>query len=165
MTNPTDNLCRMCGGKGKAVKPVTIESLLTEDALVRVSNPDGFRFCLTPSCEVAYYRPGTEERFLRQDVRVRIGLKETDSPRPVCYCFDHTVEEIEADVATTGTSRIPDEIVDKCRQGLDRCPTTNPKGSCCLGDVKGVVQAAQALRPEDPFAVTGSRCCDDEDRS
>ncbi len=115
MTNPANSSCRVCGEKGKTVKPVTIESLLTEDALDRVSDTDGFRFCLTPSCEVAYYRPGTEERFLRQDVRVRIGLKETGSPRPVCYCFQHTVEEIEAEVAATGTSRIQDEIVDKCR--------------------------------------------------
>ena len=165
MTISTKDLCPVCGGKGKAVKPVTVGSLLTEDALVRVSNPDGFRFCLTPSCEVVYYRPGTEERFLKQDVRVRIGLKEVYSPQSVCYCFGHTVEEIEADVRATGTSRIPDEIANKCRQGLDRCPTTNPKGSCCLGDIKRVLQAALASRPEDSCEVAGSRCCDQEDQS
>ena len=98
MSISKNNLCPVCRGKGKAVEPVTIESLLTEAALARVSNPNGFRFCLTPSCEVAYYRPGTEERFLRRDVRVRIGLKEAESPRTVCYCFEHTVEEIEMDV-------------------------------------------------------------------
>ncbi len=162
MTNPANSSCRVCGEKGKTVKPVTIESLLTENAMGRVSNPDGFRFCLTPSCEVAYYRPGTEERFLRRDVRVRIGLKEVESPRTVCYCFEHTVEEIKTDVATTGTSSIPDEIVEKCRQGLDRCPTTNPHGSCCLGTVKGVLQAALASRSGDPCEVTGGSSCRDE---
>ena len=166
MTNPANSSCRVCGEKGKTVKPVTIESLLTENAMGRVSNPDGFRFCLTPSCEVAYYRPGTEERFFRRDVRVRIGLKEVESPQTVCYCFEHTVEEIETDVATTGTSSIPDEIVEKCRQGLDRCPTTNPQGSCCLGNVKGVMQAVLASRSGDPCEVTGgSPCRDGKDRS
>ncbi len=152
MAISNSNLCPVCDGKGKAVKQVTIESLLTKEALDRVSDPDDLRFCLTPSCDVAYFHPGTGERLLRQDVRVRIGLKETEPPRPVCYCFDHTVEEIEADVASTGTSRIPDEIAEKCRRGLDRCAETNPQGSCCLGNVRRALKAAQAsrLREEGP---------------
>ncbi len=149
MTISKSNLCPVCGGKGKGVKRVTIESLLTEEARLRVASPDNFRFCPTPTCDVAYFRPGNGERFVRQDVRVRIGLKETEPPRSVCYCFHHSVEEIEAEVAATGTSRIPDQIADKCRQGLDRCEETNPKGSCCLGDVRRAVNEAQGRRPEE----------------
>src|SRR3989338_4491592 len=52
-------------------------------------------------------------------------------PPPVCYCFNHTVEEIEAGVVRTGTSGIPDEITENCRKGLDRCEETNPPGPCC----------------------------------
>ena len=162
MTIPS-NLCPVCGSKGKAVKRVTIESLLTEEALDRVSSADDFRFCATPTCDVAYFRPGNGERFVRQDVRVRIGLKETESPRPVCYCFDHTVEEIEADVASTGTSRIPDEIVDACRRGLDRCAETNPQGTCCLGNVRAILKSAQARSCA--AASSASPGCCVEDRS
>jgi len=117
---------------------------VTEEALARAGRTDGFRFCAEPSCDVAYFHPETGERFLRSDVRVRIGQKEITPPRLVCYCFDHTVEEIEAQVAETGTSRIADDITEKCRQGLDRCEETNPQGSCCLGDVRGVLKESQA---------------------
>jgi hypothetical protein len=144
----------VCGGKGKAVKPVTIQSLLTENAKANISSVEGFRFCTTPSCEVAYFRSETGEQFLRRDVRVRIGLKETKSPRPICYCFDHTVEDIAAEVVATGSSSIADAITEKCRQGLDRCPETNPQGSCCLGNVRKVVAEAQAKNPA--FASTTS---------
>ena len=157
------SVCPACGGKGKAVKRATIESLLTAEALGRVSSPDGLRFCATPTCDVAYFRAGTDERFGRQDVRVRIGLKESEPPRPVCYCFDHTVEEIEADVAATGTSQILDAITEKCRQGLDRCAETNPQGSCCLGNVRGVLRAAQAQSCD--AASSASPGCCVEDRS
>ncbi|QOJ02244.1 MAG: cation transporter [Planctomycetia bacterium] len=126
------------------MKPVTIESLVSEAARTRARRTDGFRFCSTPSCDVAYFQPDTGERFLRSDVRVRIGQKETGSPRPVCYCFGHTIEEVESEVAHTGTSRIPDEITEKCRQGLDRCEETNPQGACCLSNVRQALKNAQA---------------------
>lgn len=136
--------CPSCGKKGRAVKPITVESLVTEKARARVGHADGFRFCAEPSCDVAYFRPETGDRIVRSEVKIRIGQKETAPPRPICYCFNHTVEEIEAEVAKTGTSRIPDEITEKCRQGLDRCEETNPQGACCLGAVRQVLLAAQA---------------------
>lgn len=136
--------CPSCGSKGRPVKPITVESLVTEKARARAGRSDGFRFCPEPSCDVAYFQPESGDRFLRTDVRVPIGQKETTPPRTVCYCFDHTVEEIETDVVRTGTSRIPDEIAGKCRQGLDRCEETNPQGACCLGNVRRVLKEAQA---------------------
>jgi len=126
------------------VKPVTIESLVAESARSRVGRVEGFRFCPDPSCDVAYFNPGTGQRFRRADVKVRIGQKETPPPRTVCYCFNHTVEEIEADVERTGTSLVPDEITEKCRRGLDRCEETNPQGACCLGNLRRVLKEAQA---------------------
>ena len=129
-------LCPLCGNKGKTVKRITIESLLTDEAKGRVSSRDGFRFCPMRTCEVSYFHPQTGKRFLCRDVRVRIGQKQTQAPRPICYCFNHTIEEIEAEVAETGTSKIPDAITEKCRQGLARCEETNPQGSCCIADVR-----------------------------
>ena len=139
-------LCPSCSNKGRSVKPITIESLVTETARARVGLTDGFRFCAEPSCDVAYFHLESGDRFMRSDVNVRIGQKETSAPRPVCYCFDHTVEDIADEVAKTGTSKIADEITQKCRQGLDRCEETNPQGACCLGNVRQAVrmQVAQA---------------------
>lgn len=101
--NERKMFCPSCGKKGRLVKPVTVESLLTEEARTRAGRTEGFRFCAEPSCDVAYFHPESGDRFLRADVKVRIGQKETSPPRPICYCFDHTVEEIENEVAQTGT--------------------------------------------------------------
>ena len=126
---------------------------------------DGFRFCAEPSCDLAYYRPQTEDRVYRKDVSVRIGQKETTAPRPLCYCFGHTIEDIEAQVAVTGTSTIPDEITAKCRQGLDRCEETNPQGSCCLGSARKVREDAEARRASGtsaavaPLSGHADDCC------
>ncbi len=155
--------CPSCGTKGRPVKPVTIESLVFEEARRRVGRPDGFRFCVEPSCEVAYFQPETGARISKAEVRVRIGQKTTDPPRPICYCFDHTVEEIEAEVLATGTSKVADDIAEKCRQGLHRCEETNPQGSCCLGNVRRAVKGAQERARAVPAAVAASgeaeNCC------
>jgi len=137
-------LCPSCSHKGRSVKPITIESLVKEDARTRADRTEGFRFCAEPTCDVAYYHLETGHLFRRTDVKVRIGQKETTSPRPVCYCFGHTVEEIEEEVRKTGSSRLPDDITQKCRQGLEHCEETNPQGSCCLGNVRQVLKTAQA---------------------
>jgi copper chaperone CopZ len=145
--------CPACGKKGKAVKPITIESLVVEEARRRVGRSDGFRFCAETACDVAYFHPETGARIARDEVKVRIGQKETAAPRPVCYCFHHTVEEIEAEVAATGTSKVADDITDKCRQGLDRCEETNPQGACCLGNVRRAMKDAQERSASAPATV------------
>lgn len=153
--------CPSCGSKGKPVKPITIESLVIEEARIRAGRADGFRFCAEPSCGVAYFHPVTGARIARSEVRVRIGQKETEPPRPVCYCFDHTVEEIEAEVARTGTSRVGDDIAENCRQGLDRCEETNPEGACCLGNVRRTEKEAQArqLGASSTVAAPSAQSC------
>lgn len=152
----TDLLCPSCGGKGRPVKPITIESLVTKPARTRAGRSDGFRFCAEPSCEVVYYHAESGQKIHRCDVKVRVGQKETTPPRPVCYCFDHTVEQIEAEVKETGTSRIPDSIAEQCRQGLDRCEETNPQGACCLANVRRALKDAQAKLGRDAPVAVGS---------
>lgn len=73
--------CPSCSRKGKRFKPVTIRSLLVDQALSRATRLDGFYFCAEPRCEVAYFQPESGERFLRVDVHVRIGQKEMESPK------------------------------------------------------------------------------------
>lgn len=154
--------CPSCGGAGKPVKPITIESLVVDAARARVGRTDGFRFCAEPSCAVAYFHPATGAQIAKSEVLVRIGQKATEEPRPVCYCFEHTVEEIEAEILATGTSKVTDEITEKCRQGLDRCEETNPQGSCCLGNVRRVMKEAQEAagnRPTVPATAGAPESC------
>jgi len=158
-THPSTHVrCPSCGGEGRSVKPVTLESLVADETRVRVGGTDGFRFCAEPGCDVAYFHAQSGQTIVREEVRVPIGQKETSPGRTVCYCFGYTAAEVKEQVAATGTSVIPDEIGAKCKQGLDRCDETNPQGTCCLGNVRRVLRDAQArIDAGPPSSVSSER--------
>ena len=88
--------CPTSGTPGRAVKPVTVRSLVLERRRVEADRRPWF-FCDAADCDVVYFT-ADGARLITADLNVRVGLKETGPPRPVCYCFGHTLEEIEADV-------------------------------------------------------------------
>jgi hypothetical protein len=50
--------------------------------------------------------------------------------KKICYCFDHTDEDIIADVkANRGESTIEKRIAEAKRRKLCRCEIKNPKGT------------------------------------
>ncbi len=144
---------------GKRVERITLESLLLPEYLPRIGSGQWF-FCPEPGCEVVYF--DAEGHHLdKSALSVRVGTKENQAPRPVCYCFGHSFEEIQAEVAATGTSTIPDSITEMCRQGLHECERKNPQGTCCLGNVRAVLREAQASASASPSKLEGERdCCE-----
>lgn len=132
--------CPSCGQRGRRVKPVTLASLVSEGTPV---GEGIYRFCRTQGCDVVYFSEGGAAPIPVSSMRVRVGQKETAADRPICYCFGHSAAEVVAEVEATGTSSIPDQITEHCRRGEDRCPETNPQGSCCLGNVRAVLKEAQ----------------------
>jgi hypothetical protein len=155
-------LCPSCREKGLPVGAVTLDILLTVERLLEAYSTEGFRFCRTRECEVVWYRSEGNTLHRVDDVSVRVGQKETAPDRPVCYCFDFAADQIEEEVASAGVSVIPDDIEERCRQGLDRCEETNPQGVCCLGNVRRVMKEAQAKRaartaPQAP--AVAAACC------
>ncbi len=145
-------VCPRCGATGKAVKRVTLESLLKGDALTR-SGSDVYRFCPNERCEVVYFAEGGGRIFPKSDLNVRVGIKETVAPRPVCYCFNHTIEEINDEIRLTGKTAVQDDIKTRMRAAC-WCETKNPQGSCCLSTVTRYVKAA--LNPEGDCAALAS---------
>src|SRR2546425_11129650 len=89
----TNALCPVAGKRGKPVPLVTLRSLvLPEDAAV-VEGREWF-FCGLPDCAVVYFTH--DGRTLEKSaLKVRVGLKEKEAPRPVCYCVGYTVESIQ----------------------------------------------------------------------
>lgn len=136
--------CPSCGDRGKGIKPVTLESLLTASGLAEAGELDAYWHCPAPRCDVAYYGPASGQTLSKALVSVRIGTKETEGPRPVCYCFEHTWESIEDDLREAGTTEVVEIITAHCRKGEDRCPETNPQGSCCLGNVRRAIKEGKA---------------------
>lgn len=149
-----DTHCPSCRNKGKGgLKPVTMQSLLTVD-LSEAGELDDYRHCPAPDCDVAYYSPETGKTLSKDLVKVRIGTKEAEAPRPVCYCFQHTWESIEADLRETGKTDVVERITEHCRKGEDRCPEMNPQGACCLGNVRrAVTEVKTKLEIADGFTV------------
>lgn len=134
--------CPRCGAVGKVVRDETIRAILKpgqSERLVAVER----RFCRTPSCAVLYY--DADGRVIEKSAAsVRIGVKETEDPIPLCYCFEFTRAHVRREVAETGDSTIPDRIDAEIRAGRCACERKNPSGACCLGDVRKAVKEAQA---------------------
>ena len=57
----------------------------------------------------------------------------------ICYCFEYTESDIEADIIKHGKSAIEERIQEEKKAGGCQCKTKNPKGIWCLGDVHRVV--------------------------
>lgn len=126
--------CPECGARGKDVGLVTLEHLLTPEALRRLDRGASYRFCATRDCDTVYYADGLLP-FHQADLTVRVGLKAKEPPVPVCYCFGFTEDHIAAQLASTGRSTIAQEITARVKAGECACEVKNPQGSCCLGNV------------------------------
>ena len=136
-------LCLLCGKKGKLVKAITVDSLVSAETCQELSTSEGFRFCSTQSCSIAYYNSENNEQISKENITVRVGQKEAFADRSICYCFHHTAQEIEEDFIENASSTILDDIKEKCKQGQDKCAENNPQGSCCLGNVNAVLKPLQ----------------------
>ena len=137
-----ETACPRCGAVGKVVGDETVRAILKPgqaEPLVAVER----RFCRTPSCAVLYY--GADGRVVEKGAAsVRVGVKETEDPVPLCYCFEFTRAHVRREVAETGDSTIPDRIDAEIRAGRCACERKNPSGACCLGDVRKAVKEAKA---------------------
>jgi hypothetical protein len=131
--------CPSCGSRGRTIEAITLDALLHAPAQ---RPPGAWRFCRQRTCPVVYYNTDDGSQLRVQALRVRVGQKDTAPDRPVCYCFGYSADDLITELRATGDSTIPDAIAAACRRGEDRCPETNPQGSCCLGNVRAVIEAA-----------------------
>ena len=102
-----------------------------------------WRFCETPGCEVVYFSPETNRTFHKNQLTVRVGIKETEAPHPLCYCFGHSLESLGAEWEGTGRLDSVEAIRTAVKKGRCRCDQMNPSGACCLGEVMKVAKAIQ----------------------
>jgi hypothetical protein len=168
-------VCPVSGTKGKAVKVVTLQSLIKPEYQHRVTEGP-YRYCAAQGCDVVYFAEDGSHVFTMGELKVLVGVKETGAPRPICYCFNHTVEEVFDEIRWTGKSTVPDDIKSRLNdEGCD-CEHTNPQGSCCLGVVlsfvkdgvkrfaTGVTDASaetfeDCCQPGPPIAASPESCC------
>lgn len=136
------NNCPNCGQKGQPVQIKTLKQIVQPSKL-EVVNKSGFQFCRSKLCEVVYFHPDGD-RLGKSDARVRVGLKETQDPISLCYCFGFTEAMVREELFKTGRCTIPERIKAEVKAENCACEFRNPKGSCCLGDVTASVKRLSA---------------------
>jgi len=107
--------------------------------------PTRYRFCAVPGCDVVYFAEDGSHVLTRSDLVVRVGIKETEAPRPICYCLGYSVEDMIEEIRLTGRTTVPDRIRSILETEGCHCETANPQGSCCLGTALAV---AEQLTPQ-----------------
>ena len=142
--------CPRCSQPGQPVALQTLKHQVKPDHLQTVE-AGSFNFCRTAACDVVYFN-GTGIALAKADVRQRIGLKETEDPVPVCYCFGFTEAMIREEIQATGRCTISQRITAEVKAGNCACEIRNPQGSCCLGNVnaavKRMMRAAEVETPQ-----------------
>ena len=120
----------------------TVQSLTRKESLPDAGEEPWF-FCETPDCANVYVSGSGMHRVSKRGLTVRVGIKETDDPVPVCYCFGFDRAAIRKDIRETGNTEIQEEISRRVKAGECRCETMNPSGRCCLGTVVREIQLAR----------------------
>ena len=86
-----------------------------------------YYFCNDPDCDVVYY--GYDNSTIRKDqLRTKIGVKETSHNALICYCFGVTKSEARAN------NQAKAFVIEQTKNSLCSCTTHNPSGKCCLRD-------------------------------
>lgn len=137
-----DALCPKNGQVCKPVPRITVEPLIRPEhnhllALLPYS------FCDSPDCDVVYVSASGEQLITTSQLSVRVGIKEKEDPIPLCYCFDFDRKAIWDDIRFKRTTDIPNVIIQRIKARECRCQVTNPRGSCCLGDIYKAIKLAR----------------------
>lgn len=133
--------CPVCHEKGKPVQGQTVKALLSV-TLRQLRNTE-YLFCKTQTCAVVYFSSDGEQAFTTEQVRERVYQKEPSADDVfVCYCFRHTVGNIRSALAETRFS-ILDDINTGIQANQCACDLRNPQGSCCLGNVRGLIKRVE----------------------
>jgi CopZ-like zinc binding protein len=122
----------------------TLKALLRPDTLARLDQLE-YSFCQTPTCPVVYFAGEVVSSFSKEELKVRVGLKEADDPIPICYCFGHTRAGAWDEIERTGQSTVVASITAHVKAGRCACEVNNPSGTCCLGEVSKAVKEGFAL--------------------
>ena len=142
------NSCPDCGKTGKPVQGQTVSGMLSIS--LRKIQDTQYLFCRTQTCPVVYFSADGEQIFTAEQIRERVYQKEPETGDVfICYCFRHTVGELRA--ASPGDRiAIVDDINTGINAGQCACDLRNPQGSCCLGNVRGMIKRLEKLT----FATT-----------
>ena len=129
--------CPECKQKGKIVQGQTVKALLSVS--LRAIQDTEYAFCRSESCPVVYYSTNGMTTFTTSQLRERVYQKEPGVDDVfVCYCFRHTAADIRT-ASPEARVVLIDDIYTGIQSNQCACDLRNPQGSCCLGNVRGLM--------------------------
>lgn len=145
--------CGNCEGQSRPVSRKTVLLMLKPEFIERAM-AGTYSFCFARDCPVVYFEEQGRHRFTIDDLRVRVGVKASEDPIPLCYCFGFDESHIRAEITRTGDTTIPEKISTLIHEGLCACEVRNPSGVCCLGAVNKAAkrlidEASSKINPSD----------------
>lgn len=145
----------ICPMNNQITKPVgrqTVESLVKPEVKAELTSQPYF-FCDAPDCDTVYVSALGDHIITKDLLTVRVGIKETEDPIALCYCFNYDRKDVRDDIRQRGNTDIQQIITERVRAGECRCEETNPSGGCCLGTVAKEIKHALALKNQDLLPV------------
>jgi hypothetical protein len=132
--------CPRCAEKGRGVSLATVGSMAKTSVEAQKLGQPSYNLCRNPDCPVVYFARGIT--IDKADLRVPVNFKEKNYDGPACYCFNHTLASIRAEIQSTGRSTVQAVITKEIQAGRCACEVKNPAGTCCLGDIARAVRSA-----------------------
>ena len=139
--------CPMNSQVLKSIGIITVESLVRPEVKSDLM-PQPYYFCNAPDCDTVYVSVLGDHIITKDMLTVRVGIKETDDPIPLCYCFGYDRKAVHDDIHRNGNTDIQKIITQRVKAGECRCEETNPSGGCCLGNVSRAIKYARALKDQ-----------------
>ena len=109
---------------------ITVEHHVPEETRKRLTASS--LFCMTPSCEVAYF-DAMETFVLAADLIHPVYPK--DAAAPLCPCFGLTKHDVEDDIDAPSPVKIR-ALLAKSKSPAAHCETASPTGRCCMPEVQ-----------------------------
>ena len=140
----TKTKCPACAGVGvsRYVTKKTMLLMLKSEFFERISDKQ-YYFCANHDCQTVYFPEEEGITFDVNSLRVRVGTKAKEDPKPLCYCFGFDESDIKLEITITGKTTILGRVAELLKAGMCACEARNPSGACCLGDITKTVKRLQ----------------------
>lgn len=120
---------------------VAIETVkaMVDFPLWNIQAGDEFFYNTETDSENVYFSIKSGMLIDEKDIREKVFNKhQDDDDTYVCYCFKVKVGDIR-NASPKERQEILERIKTASKNGQCSCKTRNPKGSCCIGDVKKLI--------------------------
>lgn len=122
--------CPRCGSLGMGVEQETWQARVVEQ--LHSALADSAFFCPFPRCDVVYF--DMFERLLLTDALIE-PVYPKDPTAAICACFGLTTEDVEADLAEGGVTRVR-AVIEKAKSPAAECRIRAASGQPCIGEVQ-----------------------------